>query len=78
MQWQYTETDFVKSLHQISLLFDGRSLKHRELIIITNAQNQKNYWNSGSGYWQQSEINSLKRVLTEFEYTDGSSVGLAS
>lgn len=40
------DTDFTKSLHQIGMLFDNRSLKHRELLIITNAQNNKNYWNS--------------------------------
>ena len=69
----------MKSLHKIGSLFDSRSLKERELVLITNAQNQKNFWNHGNGFWQQSDLAELEKVIrNEFQYPDGSRVKISA
>ena len=62
-------------MHKIGSLFDSRSQKQRELVLITNAQNQKNFWNHGNGFWQESDLKELEKVIqNEFEFADGTSV----
>ena len=59
---KFSYTDFTRSIRDIGKMFDARSHKRRQILIVSDAQNANNY-EDGNGKWTQSERTRLEEIL---------------